>query len=136
MLVSNNDQEGHNYTLRSYQSHSMETTDCQVLPNRVAANPDSFELLETRKEDNQSPPSADERSIYQPLRSQQPKDVISSEYQSLTHSIKEHTTPRSQSPLKENMYQNLPCRSKHHPLTKTSRRELCFEEVVIKKRKS
>ena len=94
----------------------------------------SFEL-QNRSEYKQNPPSAEERSIYQPLNPQKMSDdVTSSTYQSLTHSTKQCTAPASPVPPKENAYQNLPCRSKHHPLKKT--RELCFEEVVIKKRQS
>lgn len=116
---------------------SMKRANSQVSLNRVTdPNSNSFELLETKNEYSpDSPPPADESNIYQPLSLQKrSEDATSSEYQSLTHNTKERATPRSPVPSKENEYQNLPRGSKHHPLSK--QRELCFEDVVIKKRKS
>ena len=154
VLNLNDDQEGvrHKYT----DSESINSSNCQSKPSshspqgsekatsesqvslNKATNCDSFELVETKREDDQSSLSAEGINIYQPLslhtKTPEDADAMSSEYQSLTPSMKDHSAPEPPNPSKENAYQNLPCRSKRHALSK--KRELIFEEVVIKKRKS
>ena len=138
----NNGQEAHRYThtaaswtLKPNTPGSADRAGHHISLNKATnLQEHSFEL-QNRGRYNQNPPSTEERSMYQPLNPQNVSDdVTSSTYQSLTHSTKQRTAPVPPIPSKENAYQNLPCRSKHHPLKKA--RELCFEEVVIKKRQS